>query len=311
MNKKIIKAQNREELDKMIARSMTTLTEDETVRVKVISEPKKILFFNVKGTYEVEIVKKSEVSKENVKKEFKVENNFEKNNKNLKNNRTNEFKKNEYKEKNNVSNVKANNKVEKNNSNEKVEKNVENSKVEIKTDTRDANIDKIRSFIKEFIVKTKLDIVIVKIEKVSERYVVNVDGKDIRYLIGEKGSTLNCVEYLLSSVKPLKNIKVVIDSNNYKDKREEALRDLARKKGKKVQETGRLIKLNPMSARERKIIHEEISNMRGLKTESIGEEPKRYLVIKSTKFEKTRNNNNDYKNRNRVKIENEVQNENE
>ena len=76
---------------------------------------------------------------------------------------------------------------------------------------------------------------------------------------------------------------MVIDSNNYKEKREESLRDLARKKGKKVLETGRNIKLNPMSARERKIIHEEISYINGLKTESIGEDPKRYLVIKRTK----------------------------
>ena len=76
---------------------------------------------------------------------------------------------------------------------------------------------------------------------------------------------------------------MVIDSNNYKEKREESLRDLARKKGKKVLETGRNIKLNPMSARERKIIHEEISYIKGLKTESIGEDPKRYLVIKRTK----------------------------
>ena len=121
------------------------------------------------------------------------------------------------------------------------------------------------------------------IKRIEERYVVNVDGKDIRYLIGEKGSTLNSVEYLLSSVKNFKNIRVVIDSNDYKQKREESLRDLARKKGKKVLETGRNVKLNPMSARERKIIHEEISFMKGLKTESVGEEPKRYLIIKRTR----------------------------
>ena len=75
----------------------------------------------------------------------------------------------------------------------------------------------------------------------------------------------------------------VIDSNDYKKKREESLKDLARKKGKKVLDTGRNIKLNLMSARERKIIHEEISYIKGLKTESVGEEPKRYLVIKRTR----------------------------
>ena len=102
----------------------------------------------------------------------------------------------------------------------------------------------------------------------------------MRYIIGEKGNTLNNFEYLLSVVKRFRNIRILVDSNNYKEKREISLRDLARKKGKIVLSTGNAVKLNPMSARERKIIHEEISFMNGLKTESIGEEPKRYLVIK-------------------------------
>ncbi len=132
-------------------------------------------------------------------------------------------------------------------------------------------------------VNSKLEIVIVDIAKEGDKYIVNVDGKDMRYLIGEKGSSLNSIEYLLSSVKSLKNLKVVIDSNNYKQKREASLRELARKKGKKVLDSGKTVKLNPMSARERKIIHEEISFIKGLETESVGEDPKRYLVIKKTK----------------------------
>jgi len=167
-----------------------------------------------------------------------------------------------------------------NSENVKIQKE-ENRKAETEAEnSNDPNFDRIRSFMKEFIVNSKLSLKIVNISKEGERYVVNVDGKDIRYLIGEKGSSLNAIEYLLTSVKTLKNIKVVIDSNNYKEKREEALRDLARKKGKKVLDS---VKLNPMSARERKIIHEEISFIKGLKTESVGEEPKRYLVIKRIK----------------------------
>ena len=80
--------------------------------------------------------------------------------------------------------------------------------------------------------------------------------------------------------KTLRDVKVVLDSNNYKDKREESLRELAKRKGEKVLETGKSIKLNPMSARERKIIHDEISFINELETESDGEEPKRCLVIK-------------------------------
>ena len=288
MDKIILNAQNREELDKMIKRTLT-LEKDETFKITVIKEPKKILFFNLKGKYQIDIVKKYEIEKNEIKNDRYEKKNFEKFDKfekkdirkDKKNNREN-FKK-EKNEKYGFENKKfSGNKTNRNfEQNVKTSANKENEVKEVIND--DPNFDRIRSFIKEFIVNSKLDLKVVDIKKIGERYVVNVDGKDIRYLIGEKGSTLNSVEYLLSSVKNFKNIRVVIDSNDYKQKREESLRDLARKKGKKVLETGRNVKLNPMSARERKIIHEEISFMKGLKTESVGEEPKRYLIIKRTR----------------------------
>lgn len=294
MDKIILKAQNREELDNMIKRTLT-LESDETFKINVVKEPKKILFLNFKGIYEIEIVKKSELERNDNKNNKNEKRNFDKFEKkdNKKDTRKDKksskenFKKEKF-EKNKFDNKKnSGNKINNNFNNAEntvtaeYTENIENTDKEIKSD--DTNYDKIRSFMKEFIVNSKLDLKIVNIEKSGERYIVNVDGKDIRYLIGEKGSTLNSVEYLLSSVKNFKNMKVVIDSNDYKKKREESLRDLARKKGKKVLDTGRNIKLNPMSARERKIIHEEISYIKGLKTESVGEEPKRYLVIKRTR----------------------------
>ncbi|MDO5089303.1 MAG: R3H domain-containing nucleic acid-binding protein [Leptotrichiaceae bacterium] len=285
MNKIVLKAQNREELDSMIKRALT-LENDETFKINIIKEPKKILFFNIKGIYEIEIVKKHEIEKnKNSSNKQEKRNEIKENKREGKKDRKT-AKENFKKEKNKTENRRpADNRTNssfssQNTENTQISRNQEVVK-EVRND--DPNYDRIRSFIKEFIVNSKLDIKIVQISREGERYIVNVDGKDIRYLIGEKGSTLNSIEYLLSSVKNFKNIKVVIDSNNYKQKREESLRDLARKKGKKVLETGRNIKLNPMSARERKIIHEEISFIKGLKTESMGEEPKRYLVIKRTK----------------------------
>ena len=305
MEKIVLKAKNREELDNMVKRSLT-LGEDEEFRITVLKEPKKILFFNVNGEYEIEIVKKgekrekpkvktaenragsgkNEAKPENRKNEFRASGNNHKENR--KNDGKNK-KENVKQGRKNWNDQKSDNKEKyqknerSNNENVRVQKE-ENKKVEVEAENSDdPNFGRIRSFMKEFIVNSKLSLKIVNISKEGERYVVNVDGKDIRYLIGEKGSALNAIEYLLTSVKTLKNIKVVIDSNNYKDKREEALRDLARKKGKKVLDSGRNVKLNPMSARERKIIHEEISFIKGLKTESVGEEPKRYLVIKRIK----------------------------
>ena len=305
MEKIVLKAKNREELDSMVKRTLT-LGEDEEFRIKVLKEPKKILFFNINGEYEIDIIKKGEkreVSRvrpaENRTGSGKNDGKYE-NKKNEARNLGNGHRENRKNDgKNTKENIKSGRKNWNGQNTENKEKNLgndhlnsenvkiqkeENRKVEIESEnSNDPNFDRIRSFMKEFIVNSKLSLKIVNISKEGERYVVNVDGKDIRYLIGEKGSSLNAIEYLLTSVKTLKNIKVVIDSNNYKDKREEALRELARKKGKKVLDSGRNVKLNPMSARERKIIHEEISFIKGLKTESVGEEPKRYLVIKRIK----------------------------
>ena len=259
MEKIVLKAQNEEELKNMVSRSLT-LKEDETYQVKVLKHPKKILFINIKGEYEVKIIKKSELkTNENKTKIEKTKTQSENNNVKKENG-------NNYPKNNNKKNYK-------NENSESKEKSV--------TNQPDTNIDKIRAFFKEFIVNIKMDIRIVNIKKENNnKYLVILDGKDMRFLIGEKGNTLNSFEYLLSTTRQFKNIKIVVDSNNYKEKREKSLRDLARKKGKAVLATGNVIKLNPMSARERKIIHEEVSFMKGLQTESVGEEPKRYLVIK-------------------------------
>ena len=240
MDKTIIEGINKQEVEEKI-KKIFHLEKDEAVRITVVKEPKKILFLNIKGKYEVEIVSKAELEAEKIeakKQEVKKQ----------------ETKKQEIKKQEIKPIVKREPQIVANN---------------------DTNVDKIRSFMKEFIVNSKLDIKIKNIKKDENRYIVNLEGRDVRYLIGEKGSTLNSFEYLLSMAKTLRDVKVVLDSNNYKDKREESLRELAKRKGEKVLETGKSIKLNPMSARERKIIHEEISFMNELETESVGEEPKR------------------------------------
>ena len=103
MDKIVLKAQNRDELDKMIKRSIT-LNDNESINIKVLKEPKKILFFNIKGIYEIDILKNDNQSRERVKKT-----NFEKQNKNK-----------------NFENKKENNKFNKKNENVKDE-NIKNN----------------------------------------------------------------------------------------------------------------------------------------------------------------------------------------
>ena len=243
MEKIVLKAQNEEELKNMVSRSLT-LKEDETYQVKVLKHPKKILFINIKGEYEIEIVKKSDLKSSDVKSEKPRVQNEEK---------ISKKEKKDVKNQNNYDSKKNN--IRKNYRNESPE----NEEKVIQNSQDDTNIDKIRGFFKEFIVNAKLDIKIINVKKENNgKYLVILDGKDMRFLIGEKGSALNNLEYLISTTKKFKNLKISIDSNNYKEKREKSLRDLARKKGKAVLATGNAVKLNPMAARERKIIHEEI-----------------------------------------------------
>lgn len=260
-----LKARSEEEVREVMKKTLH-LKENEEIEIRILKEPKKLLFISVQGLYEVIIIDKNE-RKFLKREEKKVEEKAEKITKQVKE----KPRETRVREKEKVSQTKSLNEV-------KESKNVQNQpagETKVKTDE---NETKIRAFLKEFLVNSKLNINIKNIYFKNGRYIVNLEGKDIRYLIGEKGTTLNSLEYILNTV--IKNVKISIDSNGYKNKREESLRVLARKKGEKVQKTGVPIKLNSMSARERKIIHEEISFMKDLETQSVGEEPKRCLIIK-------------------------------
>ena len=129
-----------------------------------------------------------------------------------------------------------------------------------------------------FVEKMKLDIKY-KIRRVKERlYVVEFFGKDNALIIGQKGKTLNSFEYLLNSM--IKNCRIEIDVERFKEKRNETLRILAKRMAEKVSKTGKTVRLNAMPPRERKVIHEVVNKYPDLDTFSEGRDPKRYIVIK-------------------------------
>ena len=265
-----LRAKSEKEVEQM-AKNTLHLKENETFEIMVLKKPKKFLFFNIEGEYEIRVVdkkKKQEINE--IKKAEKTV-------------KAQTEKKESVKEK-----VQEKPREKEKRTQERVPKEIKKPREPREKTEKPESFERkenegsvenqLRAIIKEFIVASKLNVNIKNIQNRNGRYIVNLEGKDIRYLIGEKGTTLNSLEYLIGTM--VKNVKVVIDSNGYKNKREESLRALARKKGEKVLETGNSIKLNPMSARERKIIHEEISFMKELETQSVGEEPKRCLVIK-------------------------------
>ncbi|WP_372715239.1 RNA-binding cell elongation regulator Jag/EloR [Ilyobacter sp.] len=118
-----------------------------------------------------------------------------------------------------------------------------------------------------------------EILKSSDHFVLlNLYGEDNGIIIGKKGKTLNSFEYLLNSL--VKNMKVEVDVEGFKEKRANTLRDLARKMSEKALKSDKAIRLNPMPPRERKIIHEIVNKYEDLDTYSEGRDPKRYIVIK-------------------------------
>ena len=129
-----------------------------------------------------------------------------------------------------------------------------------------------------FVEKMKLDIKF-KLKRIKERvYVVEFFGKDNALVIGQKGKTLNSFEYLLNSM--IKNCRIEIDVERFKEKRNETLRILAKRMAEKVSKYGKTVRLNAMPPRERKIIHEVVNKYPDLDTYSEGRDPKRYIVIK-------------------------------
>lgn len=121
-----------------------------------------------------------------------------------------------------------------------------------------------------------------KIEK-GENYInVVLNGDDLGFLIGYRGETLYAFQNILSAIagKDIQNkVRVILDVQGYKEKREKTLEELAEKVAKTVVRTKKSIKLEPMKAYERKIIHSKLQQHPKVETTSIGEEPYRRIIV--------------------------------
>ena len=115
---------------------------------------------------------------------------------------------------------------------------------------------------------------------------IDITGEGAGTLIGHHGDTLDSLQYLanlaankrVNGVKP-SYVKITVDAENYRAKREETLRNLARRMADKVLKQKRSVMLEPMNPYERRIIHSEIQNIEGVSTNSIGSENNIKIVI--------------------------------
>ena len=111
---------------------------------------------------------------------------------------------------------------------------------------------------------------------------VEISNENLGFLIGYRGETLYAFQSILSAIagKEIdKKVRVILDIEGYKAKREKTLEELAEKVAKTVIKTRKPVKLEPMQAYERKIIHSKLQQNDKVQTESIGEEPNRRIVI--------------------------------
>ena len=141
--------------------------------------------------------------------------------------------------------------------------------------------DNLNNFLEEFVKKmpenTKYDI------KDAEDYMhVSLENENLGFLIGYRGETLYALQNILSAIagKGINNkVRVILDIEGYKEKREKTLEDLADKMAKTVVKYKKPVTLEPMQAYERKIIHSRLQENSRVETKSIGEEPHRRIVI--------------------------------
>ncbi len=118
--------------------------------------------------------------------------------------------------------------------------------------------------------------------KTEDGVLFNASGDKVSALIGRHGETLNAIQELLLNVlknKGYKEGRVYFDVENYKNRREIALVEMAEKMASKAIKLNKPVRLERMSAYERKIIHTALQNFEGVTTQSEGVEPNRHLVI--------------------------------
>jgi len=161
------------------------------------------------------------------------------------------------------------------------EKKAENKEIRITDFTLEK--EKARKFLRD--VLEAMDIKAeIRVKDTNENLYINISGPKMGVIIGRRGQTLDSLQYLVSLVVNKDKerdsfVKVILDTEDYRKKREETLQRLARRLADRVQKTGKNVELEPMNPYERRIIHSTLQEFEGITTFSEGEEPYRKVII--------------------------------
>ncbi len=117
----------------------------------------------------------------------------------------------------------------------------------------------------------------------DETLVATIHGGDLGLLIGKHGQTIDAIQYLVNAIvyrdQPERRKPVVVDAAGYRDRRRSAVESVALRGAERVVATGAPVELEPMTAIERKLVHERLKEFAGVTTRSEGMEPTRVIVI--------------------------------
>jgi spoIIIJ-associated protein len=144
--------------------------------------------------------------------------------------------------------------------------------------------DAVADFVEELLGKMEIDAIAEPTEENGRVYVDILDGEpdDMSLLIGRHGQTLDAIQELARQVvghRLDQRIRVLVDVEDYRKRRASRVIEQARDAAEQVLETGSERSLDPMDALERKIVHDAVAEIDGVRTESRGEDPNRFVVI--------------------------------
>jgi spoIIIJ-associated protein len=151
----------------------------------------------------------------------------------------------------------------------------------VKVTTKETGNEKAVKFLKDIFDKMNINLDVEVIDN-EDSVTFRIIGEDVGIIIGRRGETLDSLQYLTSLVvnkAEQKFKRVIVDTENYRKKREETLIKLADRLAERVIKYKKSITLEPMNPYERRIIHFSLQNNKQIRTYSIGDEPNRKVVI--------------------------------
>ncbi|RKX62248.1 MAG: hypothetical protein DRP37_02025 [Thermodesulfobacteriota bacterium] len=122
----------------------------------------------------------------------------------------------------------------------------------------------------------------VEIKADKEGPYLDISGEDLSLIIGKEGQNLNALEYIVNRIlrhRVESRTGIKLEAQGYREKRGKSISLLAHRMAKKAQKTGRPVTLQPLGARERRLVHLTLKNVKGIRTHSVGEGIMRKVVI--------------------------------